>query len=219
MELVTAAEFSRLAGVSQMAISKALNPKNGKEPRLDYYKRTKKIDVQSVKAQAFLSNLDPRRGVGRNVATVIDHDTVDDDKKNDLTDALINAQNAGADKTVEEARLKKEQRIERQLKNAVRRGELIELEAVNQMIMTWFDRWLQANKRGFSGNFDGFLRDAFKLFENDLNADKKDFKLHDITKSKLKKRWSDSFESWADDGKQETIKYLKKIQENQARKK
>ena len=219
MELLNAAEFARLAGVSQKTISIALNPKGGLETRLDYYNGTRKIDPKSVKARAFLENIPRQRNTLERSVNVATEQQPSTEKFEDLTDAQITAFNAQSKKAIEEAKLKREQRIEKQLKNAVRRGELIELDAVNQMIMTWFDRWLQSNKRGFNGNFDGFLRDVFKLFENDMNADKKDFKKHEITKAELKKRWSDTFEAYADNGKQKTLKYLGEIQEEQARRK
>jgi hypothetical protein len=206
-----------LAGVSKKTVSVALNPKDGKEPRLDYYNGTRKINVNSVKARAFLENIHPSRGKPANIELITKNSQASPEKTEELTDAIIGAHNAQTEKTIEEARLKQQQRIEKELKNAVRRGELIELEAVNQMIMTWFDRWLQANKRGFNSSFDGFMRDAFRVFENERNADKKDFNPHEVTRAGLKRRYSNLFESWADDGKEESIKRLQEIQIEQAK--
>ena len=216
MSFLSAAEFSRLAGVTQMAISKALNPKDGKEPRLDYYKGSKKIDTDSVKARAFLDNINPNRGGAKAVAP-ISLSSPSATASEGLTQALTRTQENQAKKLAEEAELKKQQRIEKELKNAVRRGELIELAAVNQMIMVWFDRWLQSNKRGFNASFDDFLRAAFLIFENDRNANSKNFKPHPVTRPELKRKWSNLFESWADDGKGKSINRLDEIQIEQAK--
>lgn len=215
MKLMTAAAFSRLAAVSKSAISQALKPPDGSEPRLDYCNGSRKIDADSVKSRAFLENINPNRG-GLSVR-VRDPAAVTRETGEELEHALIGAQEAQAQKIIETAELTKQKRIAEQMKNAVRRGELIELQVVDQMIMTWFDRWLNANKRGFNGNFDEFLREAFKIFENDKNEGRKDFKAHAVTRSTLKRKWSNLFETWADDGKQESVKRLKQIQIDQAK--
>lgn len=215
MNLLTAAAFSRLAGVSEKTISIALNPKDGKEPRLDYCSGSRKIDTASVKARAFLNDINPSRG-GLS-ARVPGVDCVTPETGEDLTQALINTQEAQSQKIIETAELTKQKRIEAEMKNAVRRGELIEFQIVNQMIMTWFDRWLQNNKRGFNGSFDEFLREAFKVFENDQSEGEKDFKMHPVTRSTLKRKWADSFEAWADDGKRASVKKLEQIQIAQAK--
>jgi hypothetical protein len=218
MSLLTAAEFSRLASVSQKTISIALKPKNGREPRLDYCNGSRKIDTNSVKARAFLENVPRQRLTNKiDARNVVPQSVATAPTSEEFEEALTDTQKAQAKKIIEEAELKKQQRIEKELKNAVRRGELIVVKVVDQMIMTWFDRWLHANKRGFNSSFDGFMRDAFKVFENDQNADKKDFKTHSVTRSELKRRWSNLFEEWADDGKRASIKKLKEIQTEQAK--
>jgi transcriptional regulator with XRE-family HTH domain len=219
LKLLNQTEFAKLAGVSKMAISKALNPKNGKEPKLDYYNGTKKIDADSVKARSYLENIPPVRLTHKiDVRKAVPQNIEGLPATEEFGKALTKTQKAQAQKIIEEAELKKQMRIEKEMKNAVRRSELIELGAVNTVIMTWFDRWLHANKRGFNASFDEFLRDAFKIFENDQNEGKKDFKAHAVTRSTLKRKWSNLFETWADDGKEASIKKLEQIKIEQAKK-
>lgn len=208
LNLLTGKALAELAQVAGSAITKAR-----KNDRLRFYQGTQKYDREDPLTRAFLENI-PKERLNKPATIPVNGGVKDSDK--DLVDSLTKSNLSQAKKQLEDAELTKQKRIEKEMKNAVRRSELIELEAIEKSIMTWFDRWLNSNKRGFNGSYDDFMRGAFKLFENE--AAKGDERPHDITRSEHKQKWINDFESWADDGKQESMKRLQEIQISQGKK-
>ncbi len=206
MNLLIKSKFAKWAGKSAPAVSKAL-----KQGRLELFQDTDKINTGSPKSQAFKSTI----GNGqKNIIPTVTGQVINPDApepNENLEKAGENVLNAQAQKTVEESALKKQQRIKEEIKNANRMGEVVRLNSINTMIMTWFDQWLSTNKRRFNGSVDEFLRLAFQLFENENeSAD------HDISRATFKRKWATSFEQWQHEGNKETMKRLSEIQEGQA---
>lgn len=212
MQLLTKSQFAKHCGKDPSAISHAL-----RKGKLETFQETGKINPNSPLSQKFKAT------VGKGQKDLITGITgingeIEPGSSKDLTKAAVGVVLAQEQKIIEEAELKKEQRIDKQLKNAYTRGELVSIEAINQTIMTWFDRWLSSNKRGWNGSFDEFMRGAFKIFENEVKANDPDFTPHEITRPEHKQKWINRFESWADDGKKTSVEKLKEIQIEQGKK-
>lgn len=154
MNLLTKGEFAKLVGVSAPAISKALRKDSSGNSRLECYRGTEKIDVDCPLSQAFINNISRQRQT--NVPSIPNgsDENLRVTTNENLSDAVTKVQLAQAQKIIEEAEFKKQQRVEKELKNAVRRGELIEVKIIKESVMMFIDRWLNTNKRVFSSFFD-----------------------------------------------------------------
>ena len=197
MNLLTKSAFAKWAGKSAPAVTKAL-----KQGRLELFQDTGKINIGSPKSQAFKSVI----GNGqKNIVPLATGKLVNSDQETepseDLKNEGVKVLQTQKKKINEELGLKREQRIKEQIKNAVRLGEVVSLDSVNTMIMTYLDKWLSTNKRRFNGSFDEF--------ERMILADK--------PKSEIKRAWAVKFEEWQHEGNEETMKRLSEIQEVQSK--
>lgn len=204
MNLFSKKDFALYAGKSAAAVSKAL-----RTGRLETYKDTNEINANTQKSQAFKATI----GQGqKNIIPSATNGSVEQPDE-DLVKAGEKVLLATEKKTIEEAEYKKQQRIEKEMKNAVRRGELLEEKLVNESIMTFFDRWLNSNKRGWLAFFDDFMRHAFQIFENETSDTD-----HKMTRPELRQKAMNTLESWAHEGKEESVKRVKLIQIEQGKK-
>lgn len=136
MNLITKKEIAQLAGVSAPAISKAI-----KDGRLECYQGSKQIDTDSPLARAYLNNIPLQRQ--NNVPSLPGQQQANVDSgpnNDDLTQAVIKVQNAEALNKVEAAEFKRQQRIEKEMKNAVRRSDLLNYKKVDQYIFLYLDK-------------------------------------------------------------------------------
>lgn len=196
MNRLTQKQFADLAGVSSQAIGKAR-----KNKRVEYYHGTKEYDTDSPLNRAFLQNI-PKERLNKPAVIPPKNGEVEEFGE-DLGKALTEVQKAQAKKLVEEAELKKQQRIEKELKNAVRRGELVELKSINESIMTFLDELLNTNKRYFNAAYEKIVRETLT----------KGAKVEG-----LKQEFLNEMELSADEAKQIVVKKLKEIQIEQAKK-
>ncbi len=197
MNLQTQTEFSKLAGVSKMAISKAI-----KAETLRYFPGTKKIDPGDALSQAYLNNPSISR-ISANKAKNLPAQGEPVQQSDDVEQTIVDVNKAQIQKIIEEAELKRQQRIKVQLQNATRRGELVELKAIEKLIMMFYDRWLNTNKRRFNGKFDELKRDLDKGEKSD---------------AEIKRDLNNSFENWANEAKETSCELLIQIQEGQGKK-
>lgn len=202
MNLKTKTEIAKLAGKSLPAVSKAL-----RQNRLELFKNTNQINFDSPKTQAFINTIVQGQ---KNIIPQVQESNVEPDP--DLKKAGEKVLTAQAKKIIEEAGLKEQQRIEREIKNAVSLGQLVRVESVDSMIMVWFDAWGNTCKRRFNGSVDEFMRMAFQVFENESKGT-----MHDMSRAKIKRDWANSFEKWQHEGNQEAMRRLTEIQEDQAK--
>ena len=207
MNLLTQIKFAELAGVSSPAITKAR-----KNNRVEYYQGTKEYDIDSPLNKSFLSTI-PKERLNKLVVTEV---TKPGEKSEKLENASEMVLLATEKKIIEEAEFKEQQKIEKQLKNAYTLGEHVKIESIETTIMTWFDSWLNTNKRRFNGSFDEFIRMAFMLFENEQGSKDPDFKPHDLSRSEIKRKWVNDFEKWQHEGNKEATKRLLEIQKEQS---
>ena len=139
MNLVRKSELARLAGKGKSAVSNAI-----KEGRL-IQDENGRINLSAPKTIKFL-NSPSEKGLPPAVSVS------DDDP--DIKDAVISAARSQEKKQLEDAELTRQKRIEKEMKNATMRGELMKTELVNQYLMTFLDRVRNKNKRDFSSMFD-----------------------------------------------------------------
>ena len=194
MNLITKKELSELAGVDPSTISHAL-----KKKRLETYKGTKEIDLDSPLTKAFLEKIPRQR---KNNVPAVNGKKSLITESDDLEKAVTKVQKAQAQKTIEEAGLKKEQRIDRQMKNAVRRSDLFEAEKVNISIMMFLDRILNNNKRYFSAAYDEIVRETLAKGEKVAG---------------LKQKFLNQMEESADTAKLTVCDKLREMEKEQAR--
>jgi hypothetical protein len=197
MNLVTQAEFARQAGINKSNVTRAIQ-----KGKLENFPGTKKIDMDAELTRAYLNNPSENRKLAVSISQGIIRRNGEGEPDKDLAKATTNALKAQEKKTIEEAELKRQQRIEKELKNAVRRSELVEMESVETMIMMFFDRWLNTNKRRFNAFFTELKRDILEGKRPD---------------SEIKREYNNEFEEWAHDAKEETVKLLNEIEEQQAK--
>ena len=196
MNLITQKQLADLAGVSSPAITKAR-----KKDRLEYYRGTKVYDTDSPLNRAFLETI-PKERLNKPAVIPTNGEVMTDGIGRDLGEALTEVQHAQAKKLIEEAELKKQQRIEKELRNAARRGELVELESINISLMTFLDELLNTNKRYFNAAYDKIVRETLTKGEK-VEGLKQDF-LNEMELS-------------ADEAKQTVVKKLTEIQIDQAK--
>jgi hypothetical protein len=196
LNLLTKTEFAAYAGKSAAAVSKAI--RNG---RLETFQDTGKINPNSAKSQKFAATIG--QGQKNIIPAATNGSIVEPEDNEGLKDAGKKVLLAQEKKIIEEAGLKEQQRIEKEMKNAVRRGELVEIEAIEKMIALYLDRWLNTNKRRFNANFD-------QLKRNLLDESKTD---HEV-----KRELNNLFESWSHEAKTKTVEFLRTIQIEQGRK-
>lgn len=208
-------EFAAFVGTSRNAISKAINPKNGKPARLKYWQGRKEIYINDPLTQAFINNVPKERLFKPGNLPATGETIQPGNKSESMEEAEKGVLLAQDKKLVEEAEFKKQQRIEKQLKNAVLMGQQVKIESINTLIMVYFDQWLNTCKRRFNGSVDEFLRMAFKIFENEQGSKDPDFKPHDISRAEIKRKWATSFEKWQHEGNKESMKRLLEIQKEQ----
>jgi hypothetical protein len=197
MNLKSQTAFADLANVHKSSITRAI-----KKGDLELYAATKKIDADSALSRAYLENPSHQRQTPVNVAQGIIKRNGERESSKGLEEATVKAIQASEKKQIEEAELKKQQRIEKELKNAVRRSELVEMEAVETMLMMFLDRWLNTNKRRFNSFFQDLKRDILEGKRPD---------------SEIKREYNNEFESWAHDAKTATVKLLREIEIQQAK--
>jgi hypothetical protein len=197
MNLLTKAEFARKCGKSKTAVSRALN-----SGRLETYQDTDKINPGSPKSQKFAGTIG-RGQKGVAIGVVGQASEPDPRTEKELADAGKKVLLAQEKKIIEEAHLKEQQRIEKQMKNATRRGELLEADLVQKYLMTFLDRLLNTNKRVFSANYDAIVRDVLAAGEKPAG---------------LKQSFLNAMEQAADDAKTKTVELLRKIQIEQGKK-
>jgi hypothetical protein len=193
MELLTQAELSRESGKSKQAISKAL-----KEGRLDYFQDTRKINRNSPKTQKFLVTV----GQGqKNIVQGVTGGTVQepDEETKDAAKKVLLAQEK---KIIEEADFKEQQKIEKQIKNAVRTGELIESDLIDKYQMVFIDRIFNQMDREFSALFDEIWATA--------QAEIK-------PKNEIKRSCILAFRGWRNDAIQGLVDELSEIKKIQAK--
>lgn len=210
MNLLTKSQFAKECGKDPSAISHAL-----RKGKLEEFQDTGKINPNSPLSQKFKVTV----GKGqKDLITGITGVTVETESSEDLTKAAVSVALAQEQKIIEEAELKKQQRIDKELKNAYTRGELVSLEAINQSIMMFWDRQLSTMKRGFNANFDNLKRQFLQLFENEQNQNDDNFTQHNVSSSEIKRELNNLFESWIHEGKETSCEKLKEIQIDQGRK-
>jgi hypothetical protein len=197
MNLLTKAEFAANCGKSKAAVSKAL-----RDGRLDVYQDTGKINPGSPKSQKFAGTIG-RGQKGVAIGVVGQASDPDPRTEKEFAEAAIKFANAQEQKTIEDAEFTKQKRIEKQMKNATRRGELLEADLVQKYLMTFLDRLLNTNKRVFSANYDAIVRDVLAAGEKPAG---------------LKQSFLNAMEQAADDAKTKTVELLRKIQIEQGRK-
>lgn len=194
MNLIIQKELADLVGVSSAAITKAR-----KNNRVEHYKGTKEYDTDSPLNRAFINMIPDER---LNKIIKVPSQTISPSKNQDLEQAVTNVQEAQAQKTIEEGLLTEQKRIEKEMKNASRRGELVELEKINQFIMTFFDRFINTNKRYFSAIYDEVVRETLVLNEKVPG---------------LKQKFLNEMEAATDEAKVTTCKLLREIQMEQGK--
>ncbi len=199
MNLLTKSAFAKLCGVSPAAITKAGYKDKDGNARLECYKGTSKIDIDSPLSRAFRENIPDQR---LNKVVTVPGEMVPTTESEDLTSAITKVQKAQAQKTIEEAGLKKEQRIERQMKNSVRRADLFESKKVEISLFMFIDRLLNTNKRYFSAAYDEIVRETLAKGEKVEG---------------LKQKFLNEMEESADEAKTTVCDRLDKIGEEQAR--
>ena len=197
MNLMTKSQFAEHCGKGKSAISNAL-----KQGRLETFQDTGKINPNSPKSQKFLATTHPSQ---KNTIALATSGSVEEPDQ-DLRKAGKKVLLAQEKKIIEEAALKEQQRIEKEIKNAVRLGELVEISAINESIMMFIDRWLSENERGFNGKYLEFKR---------LVLDVEDGKKSDNEVRSIFKDW---FLERAHIAKTTTTEKLREIQNEQGRK-
>ncbi len=202
MNLLTKGDFAKLTGVSAPAISKALRKDSSGNSRLETFQGTSKIDADAPLSKSYRENIGYQRKNNVPVVPGVPGVIVSDESNEDLTKAITKTQLAQVQKIIEAAELTKQKRIEKELKNAVRRGELVEVEAIEQTLMMWIDRWYNTNKRIFSAFFDEMQRTILARGENC---------------PELKREFLNKLESAADEAKNTTCDKLEEIQIDQGK--
>ncbi len=200
MNLLNQKQFAKLAGVTTQAVGQAR-----KDKRVEHYQGTKNYDTDSPLNRAFLETIPKER---LNKPAIIPPKTGEVQTETfdkDLGKALTDVQHAQAKKLIEEAELKKQQRIEKELKNAVRRAELLEQDRVNKSLMLYLDRWHNENYRGWKAEYQEFKRLIMKVLDGE------------ISDNEARKRHGDWFLERQQTAKIETVKRLKQISEDQAK--
>lgn len=190
MNLLIKAAFAKWAGKSAPAVTKAL-----KKGRLELYKDTDMINTGSPKSQAFKTKIG--HGQKNIIATVTETGTESDE---DLKKAGKKVLGAQQKKLGEEGEFKKQQRIEKELKNAYTRGRLIAEDAIEKSMMMFLDRWLTTNKRVFSAMYDDMQRTILAAGEK---------------QPELKRNFLNQLEGAADEAKTKTVEILRDIQIDQ----
>lgn len=194
MELISKSKFADLAGVSMPSISKAL-----RIGRLETYNGTKKIDVSSPLAQAYLNNIPSQRAEVLSVVPTVQEQP---EITPDIEKIVIEAGKAEKQLKIERAKKTKQERIKVELQNATRRGELIEQTAVETSIMMSYDRLLN-NLRRMSGSFyDEMERKILMAGQSS---------------PELKREWNNELEKMMDEAKNDVCDKLETIQNDQAR--
>lgn len=194
MNLLIKAAFAKWAGKSAPAVTKAL-----KKGRLELYKDTDMINTGSPKSQAFKTKI----GHGqKNIIATVPAEESETESGEDLKDAGKKVLGAQQKKLKEEGGYKKQQRIEKELKNAYTRGRLIAEDAIEKSIMMFLDRWLTTNKRVFSAMYDDMQRTILAAGEK---------------QPELKRNFLNQLEGAADEAKTKTVELLREIQIDQGR--
>lgn len=200
MNLLTQKQFAELAGVSSPAIGQAR-----KKKRLEHYQGTKEYDTDSPLNRAFLETI-PKERLNKPAVIPPKNGEVSPEIGANLGEAITEVQHAHAKKLIEEAELKKQQRIEKELKNAVRRGELVELEKINQSLMMYIDRWHNENERGWKAKYQELKRLIQKVSDGQASD------------NEVRKIFSDWFMERTHIAKTETVRRLQEITIEQGRK-
>jgi hypothetical protein len=193
MNLLTQKQLAVLAGVSSAAITKAR-----KKKRVEHFNGTKNYDIDSPLNKAFLNDLNPNR-INSETEIVLPGTP-------EQNETLLNQQQKSLDAVAklakEKAELTKQNRIKVQLQNAVRRGELIEAEAVEQSLMMFLDRWLNVNKRKFNSYWQELIRN--------IQSESKPI-------PELKREFLNMLEGAADEAKLSTCEKLEEIKIDQGK--
>lgn len=199
MTILTKREFAELAGVKVPAIYKAV-----KAGRLSHYQESNKIDTDSRQAQDYLNNIPTQRQPTVNkslVESATNGETQEQDEG--LKKAGTKVLNAQAKKIIESAEREKQQRIKLELQNAFARGQMVAIDAIEQSIMLWMDRWLSENERGWNGKYLEFKRLILEVEEGKLSD------------NEVRQLWKDWFMERAHIAKTSTTEKLRAIQETQ----
>lgn len=191
-DLKTKSEIAAMAGKSPAAVSKAI-----KKGRLEVFGDTGLINVRSPKTIRFIGD----RGPGQSLPAKINGDSVSK-SDDDFTQVLIDREKEQAKKIKEDAELTKQKRIEKEMKNAVKRSELYESDLVNRYLMTLLDRQRNANRREFAANFDVLKRDLREGVKSD---------------NEIKRKYMNLFDSWHFDAVHEVEKEMQELDEQQAK--
>lgn len=193
MNLLTKTAFAKWAGKSGAAVSKAL-----KKGRLETFQDTGMINAGSPKSQEFAKTI----GKGqKNLPVVPSGEIMQPDDSGDLTNVSIEVSKAHEKKLTEEAGFKEQQRIEKEMKNQYRRGQLVALKAIEETIMLFFDKQLNINKRYFSAGYDRIVRETLAKGEKVEG---------------LKQEFLSEMEKSADEAKHEAMDKLIQIGKDQA---
>lgn len=197
IELITQKELSEIAGVSRAAISRQV-----KIGKLELFNGSKKINLNGPLTQAYLNNLSPGRLKKLNESLQLQTYNGGQPKKSFIPEVTEEIQNFAEKYAKERADKEEQARIKLELDNTVRRGDLVELSAIESSLMMFIDRWLNINKRKFASGYDELERKL--LAKQERQPD-------------LKREFLNMLEQCADEAKNEVCDKLEAIQITQAR--
>ena len=152
MNLKNQRNFAEWAGVSANAVNKALKPEDG---RLEFFPGTKKIDCDSVKAQAFKASTATQRSTNKlnNITNPLQIIQPQDQETNlpQTSQEVVN--------DIEKFAKYRAEKIKREsknigLKNAHLEGTLVEKEVILTGALMYFDQLHQNIDRFFGTVFD-----------------------------------------------------------------
>lgn len=200
LNLKTQTKLADLAGVHRSSVTRALQ---SDPPKLKLYNGTKKIWVDDPLTQAWLNDINPNR-LNKLHSSLVVPEVIDpaNKPKSFVPDVTPEIQNF-AEKYAKERALKEEQvRIEKEMNNSVRRGDLLEQSAVNTSLMMLIDQVFNNIDRYAANHYDEMQRKVLALGKESTEL-KREFQ-NDIMKMKH-------------EAKEEVCKKMEEIAEEQAR--
>lgn len=191
-------KIAEIAGVSGAAVSKAL--RSGRLEEING-----KIDLDSDLTRTFIAQAINRKQNGNEQKAIKSLPAVHypETKQTKIieTEPSEVAQ-AMAQKIIEEAKYKEQQRIKLELANATTRAELLRSDLVNKYLMTLLDRQRNANKREFADFINDFI--------TDIKEDRK-------SRNELKRMALQMMDNWHFDAVHELKKEMEELEEEQGR--